>query len=48
MSEHKSVFAELVSTIEDDLLVSKKLFYMNSLLELFSSSKTGTGKSHNV
>ncbi|VDI64050.1 Hypothetical predicted protein [Mytilus galloprovincialis] len=35
-SEHESAFAEFVSTIQEDLLVYKKVFYMNGLLELFT------------
>ena len=35
MSEHENAFDQFVSTIQEDLLIHKKLFYLNHLLEKF-------------
>jgi hypothetical protein len=33
MSEHENAFDQFVSTIQEDLLIHKKVFYLNHLLE---------------
>ena len=35
MSEHENAFDQFVSTIQEDLLIHKKVFYLNHLLEKF-------------
>jgi hypothetical protein len=35
MSEHENAFDQFVSTIQEDLLTHKKVFYLNHLLEEF-------------
>jgi hypothetical protein len=35
MSEHENAFDQFVSTIQEDLLMHKKVFYLNHLLEEF-------------
>jgi hypothetical protein len=35
MSEHENAFDHFVSTIQEDLLIHKKVFYLNHLLEKF-------------
>jgi hypothetical protein len=34
MSEHENAFDQFVSTIQEDLLIHKKVFYLNYLLEI--------------
>ena len=35
ISEHENAFDQFVSTIQEDLLIHKKVFYLNHLLEKF-------------